>query len=514
MNIKHTIFNLLVLLFISSCSFLDEYSQNEFKPTTTEDFDDILTGGGYANNVLNFIPYYDLLTDDIGTYSVPYTNGEKTVQDMQQITNCFPYYEWNPEMFNITEVENKITTCNSWAKLYELIKNCNVVLNSVDESAGPKDRKEYLKAQALGLRAFYYYLLVNLYSDPYNSGNPSEMRGVPLIKNFSVDARYPVPATVKGVYDFMLEDIHLALNLMEQYKPTVKTSVTRVSAPMLHTLAARIYMQMDEWVKVIDHSEKVLSEKKTLIKLSEFLTGTNNGTYTADSRPYRWSSAVFSGKSYEPAEFIWGYSSKLNWSDFFNDAGNPKYKSRPFGVSAELKGLYDIDLEYYVPPGASGPIVKHFFGDVRYFAYFFHGGDSSWFMYYGTKEASAKSTIFGMRTSESYLNLAEALIRTGKSPEAFVLLNTLRESRWKGEYIQLYPQSKEKDLEFCLEERRRELAFEHIRWFDLRRLGRPRLVHKILYEQGQTDETVLEQGDPRYTLPIPQSVKDRNPELN
>lgn len=511
---KQIILSFLIAMFISSCSFLDEYSQNEFKPTSTEDFDDILTGGGYANNVLNFMPYYDLLTDDVGTYNIAYTNGDKSTQDMQQITNCRPFYTWDPEMFNITEVENKITTCNSWAKIYELIKNCNVVLNSVDESAGPKDRKEYLKAQALGLRAFYYYLLVNLYSDPYNSGDPSQMRGVPIIKNFSVDARYPIPATVKEVYDFMLEDINLAVNLFEQYKPAVKQVITRVSPPMLHTLASRIYLQMNNWEKVIHHSEKVLQEKKTLMKLSEFLTGTNNGNYSADFRPYGWSSVVASGKSYEPVEFIWGYMNKLNWADFFNDGSNPKYSTRPFGVSDELKSLYNIDLEYYVPPGASGPIVLHFFGDVRYFAYFFHGGNNSWFMYYGTKEASKKSTIFGMRTSESYLNLAEALIRTDRSPEAFVLLNTLMESRWKGEYNPVHPQSKESDLELCLEERRRELAFEHIRWFDLRRLGRPRIEHKILYEQGQTDEVVLEQGDPRYTLPIPQSVKDRNPELN
>ena len=59
-----------------------------------------------------------------------------------------------------------------------------------------------------------------------------------------------------------------------------------------------------------------------------------------------------------------------------------------------------------------------------------------------------------------------------------------------------------------LNERARELAFEGHRWFDLRRTTRSRMV-KVL--QGKT--YILEQDDPRYTIPIPRDAIAANPGL-
>ena len=60
-----------------------------------------------------------------------------------------------------------------------------------------------------------------------------------------------------------------------------------------------------------------------------------------------------------------------------------------------------------------------------------------------------------------------------------------------------------------LNERARELAFEGHRWFDLRRTTRPR-IEKVV-NSGQT--VIIEQDDPRYTLRIPQSATNANPDL-
>ena len=66
------------------------------------------------------------------------------------------------------------------------------------------------------------------------------------------------------------------------------------------------------------------------------------------------------------------------------------------------------------------------------------------------------------------------------------------------------------NMEKVRHERRVELAFEGHRWFDLRRTTRPR-IEKTLYS-GQT--IILEQNDERYTLRIPQSAIEANPNLS
>ena len=68
-------------------------------------------------------------------------------------------------------------------------------------------------------------------------------------------------------------------------------------------------------------------------------------------------------------------------------------------------------------------------------------------------------------------------------------------------------------LEFCKEERRRELCFEDHRWFDLRRYGMPTLTHTYFVSTDNEEVITLTEEDPRYVLPIPKLALDRNPLL-
>lgn len=82
------------------------------------------------------------------------------------------------------------------------------------------------------------------------------------------------------------------------------------------------------------------------------------------------------------------------------------------------------------------------------------------------------SDIFVLRTSEAYLNLAEAAACAGDETTAQKALNDLREKRIKREVFdeaEVNGLSGENLVHFIREERRRELCLEGHRWFDLRR---------------------------------------------
>ena len=117
------------------------------------------------------------------------------------------------------------------------------------------------------------------------------------------------------------------------------------------------------------------------------------------------------------------------------------------------------------------------------------------------------------RVGELYLNAAEAAANMDKLPHARMRLLELMRKRYTPEAYDkkenaVNVMDKNALISEILNERARELAFEGHRWFDLRRTTRPRMV-KVL--QGKT--YILEQDDPRYTIPIPRDAIAANPGL-
>ena len=118
-----------------------------------------------------------------------------------------------------------------------------------------------------------------------------------------------------------------------------------------------------------------------------------------------------------------------------------------------------------------------------------------------------------MRISEAYLNRAEAFAELGNTNKALADLNELRENRMKPGTP---PLAVEEDgiVATVRKERRRELAFEGFRWFDLRRYGCPPLTHTYSSKENEGAGDVFELKEKgSYVLPIPKSERERNTEI-
>ena len=115
--------------------------------------------------------------------------------------------------------------------------------------------------------------------------------------------------------------------------------------------------------------------------------------------------------------------------------------------------------------------------------------------------------------SEAYLNRAEAYAQKGESGAAWDDLSHLRENRYK-EYSEIAITDATVLLEEIREERRLELCFDEVRWFDLRRYGMPSISHLYKVRKSAAWQTyTLNEKDPLYTLPLPSEVMNENPAL-
>ena len=500
------IFVLSAYLFSGCSDFLAESSQDEVRPSSANDLEQIMLYEAYPLNS-SFLCYLDLMTDDV-------MNSYSTVtQYDDQVRNGQFAFTWTKDMFEQMKANN-ILDIDTWEHYYRRIKGCNVILDMVDEATGTEAEKQNLKGQALALRAYYYFMLVNVYGQPYNAKgvNISTSPGVPLILASQVSDDFPRRASVKRVYEQVEKDLLEAAPLMEQYgKENGKYKVTDL---FVHVLLSRMYLYMENWDKSMEHAEYVLKNSPTLLNLG--------GQYKMDE----WGSMMeVAVNVYDIAsvELIWAFSTVDENKAFFP---NPAMGQNPvYSASGDLMQLYEYNS------GTAGVNNRL---DLRYESYYEQymiGWDPSTYEIFKGTLKGGKSHLIGtganaqkgMRVAEMYLNRAECFImkylENGDDSyrvAALKDLNYLRENRYdtrNAAYVPKEIADGQELLAFYKEERRRELSFEEHRWFDLRRYGMPRITHQLSLTAGQPQEYVLEEGSVRYVLPIPQHVVDRNPAL-
>lgn len=490
----------VICLNIASCGFLDESSQDEVRPSTVDDLIQLMLGEGYVMSN-DFLSYFDHLTDDVDSnfpaaYDLPGTI-------------CFDKYKaiymWDSKMYDFAK-EKGVKNYNHWAYIYQRIMGCNVVLSMIDKVVGGHESRENLRGQALAMRGFYYFMLANIYSMPYTSGDPDEILSVPIITEPQLKDSYPPRATLSAVYKQIIDDLNAAQPLLDEYGK--KNIIYKATNKFVPALLSRIYLYMGDWEKSIEYSSKIIDKYPSLQRIANYIEYVDDPYWPGIFPPTISPNYLQNVLAQKSVELIWGYGSSLLGNEYFPSPSAYPPSKPAWCASAELNALYVND--------ASGAVDCR----VEFFSARHLGNPPMGvlFMNKGDKQGGASQ---GLRTSEMYLNRAEANImlviegKGGDLSQAMSDINTLREARFdtkKGIYTPITITDPQEMLEFCRTERRREFAFEHHRWFDIRRWGILGFSHTIELMAGQK-ETIVFDNPKKYALPIPQEVLDRNPSI-
>lgn len=481
---KRIIAGIMFVSLFGCDDFLEEKSQSEVRPSNITDMEKIMEGSAYCTystgtsegSIFNIKT--EILTDDIGC-----VNKEEEADEIEDKEEKRWFFSWDRMMFDEQGGGEDMTL---WTVPYEKIMGCNIVLDYMDEMSGAEDRKQYVKGEAYALRGFYYFMLVNFFGWPYNDGDPSAHLGVPLKLESSATDEMFTRNTVAEVYAQIELDLLTGAKLMEENPQ--RLDITRLSAPAAYALASRMYLYMEDWDNVIKYADMVLAEKADLLYLSDVQEGS---VYDRN-----WDT-----------EILWAVNGGLN-DDYYVTTSQ-----RGFIPSTELVNLYGQDVD--------GGLQDIRIQTDSTNSYFKQGADGTWIA--GATKSQDSHLTGGIRTAEVYLNRAEAYVRkyieSGESQyaeKALADLNYLREYRFEPGYIEKELTEfadGEALLDFCLRERRREMVHEaNSRWFDLRRLGMPRIEHNYYFDR-ELQVFTLEEKDSRYVLPIPERVIEQNPNL-
>lgn len=507
-NKKYILSSLLLMLSWGCSDFLEEQSQSEIRPSTVNDMEKLLEGEAYFTETEGTVFNYatDIFTDNISSNKLNKPSGLP-----RKLKERFRY-AWESNMFNEGGGGEDLSF---WKAPYDRIKGCNVILDYIDEMDGDENKRDYLKGEAYVLRGFYYFQLVNFFGLPYSYGDPKENAGVPLKLYSGVTDDKLTRASVADCYKQIEEDLLKGAELMKANQQCQSALITRLNHLAAYGLLSRVYLYIEDWDKVLSFADSVLVYKSDLLDLKSPIL-TNIGVY--------WSKT--------PNEILWAGTDTGFREDF--GVGKPPFTASPdflniYGEDVDA-GVKDVRADYNLSAGfgTSSKVYLKSFNEYIFDGYELVGVDT-WISYSTKGDAVAGSSTAshngGIRVAEVYLNKAEAYIHKylesgdpNYGENALDLLNKLREHRFEEGYV--YKQmedfvSGEELLAFCLRERRRELCGEgNHRWFDLRRTGMPEIKHVYIDEDGgQPVEYVLQKEDPRYVLPIPAKVIERNPSL-
>lgn len=472
---KYNLSILLLICIMSSCGdFLEESSQDLMIPKSVKDYKELFFGEVMTDNKAVLHPYLEYMTDDVKDQCYYGTSPRAFANDWREA--MWSYYTWqrDPEI----GINNAFANDVAWASYYHKILMTNIILDKLPTIDGTDMERKDLAGEAYFMRAYSYFMLANLYGQIYNPATAGKDLCVPINDETSLSDKMMRRATNANVYAKMEEDINRAIQCFKAVRGG--KTVFRPNLPSAYLLASRIALFQEKYDRTILYSDSVFkATSQALYKLKE--AGTHY-FFSANNKEILLSYGTTTLEGY--------------MKDDFRYAGQ-------LVVSDDLLKLYSADdlrlMSYfrYVTGSQTKPVKKQYS------------------FYAPLKWSKNSPTIYSntFRISEALLNRAEAYAEQGNTNKALADLNELREYRMKAGAV---PITIDKDgiVVTVRKERRRELAFEGFRWFDLRRYGCPPLQHTYTSLQNEAAGDIFKLQDKgAYVLPIPKSERDRNTEI-
>lgn len=438
----------LMILLISSCgsSFLDhKYEQSDRVPNRVSDFQAIMDDPDLSNNTSSY------RLANIGSDEFSLSDAVWALLDKPYEKNG---YYWADDLY-------QGMTVSDWNTAYHAILRTNLVLDGLGKIKDESNVEwRNVRAQALFVRAYQYFNLLQLFAPPYRNEIADQQISVPLRLTYDITEKGQV-VTMRQLYQQVIDDLKTAV----VHLPVYNGNLTRASKLGALALLARCHLMQYDYVNAEKMAKAVLDLKPDLIDY-------NTLPLLDDAQP----------------PFVEYPSYKEQHQEIIYRCSNPNLRSTGaarINISPELLNLYDT-------------------ADLRKKLFFTTMSDGR-VVFKGSYMGTIGSYFNGLAVDEIYLIYAESLTRNGKIAVALSTLNHFRKHRIaKDAYKDIVGANQRFLLKTIYEERRKELVFRGRNWEDLRRLAVypdemltfKRVLNGTVYE--------LKGSDNKATWPIPE----------
>lgn len=443
---KKNIIIILVVLICTSCDkYLDVKPYGKVVPKTAQEFSSLMHSRLYQldNGATNYfidnastLVSFDLVSGDDFEVCLTTSSGQF----------LSPY---------IGSLLGGSFSRDAYQKLYETIRDCNIVISEMKEEG--TTQSNITRATAYALRGVCYYQLLRMYCEAPIKGKLEEQLGMSMVTQFDVEAR-PIRSSMQTTVAQIESDLQHAIAL----RPNEE--FFRFTENVCKGYLARLYFWTEQWDKVVPITQELLNTYP-ILTLDNYTEGIKTkGTLGSNQLIKAYRNATTSDQ-----EFTIGIQ-------------NLSY--RP--ISTRF-------LSHFT--------VADTANDVRYRTAV------------SKTRIAIKPVFCGMRSEEFLLMQAESNYHLGKEAEALANLNTLRNARITNntpyttttlpnintqEIIKVDAEGKTLTplMAAILSERRKELFLEADRFYELKRNGTPEFWSAFNGRKYTTYKYM-------YTFPIP-----------
>lgn len=423
-----------------------------------------LNGVYSTSQILEVFGGLPLIIGDYQADNVEFVGSFPTLQEIAQ--------------YNTLSVNTSIAPI--WQNHYMVILRANAIITrvpNITETGFTDVQKKQMVAEAKFMRAITYFQLVNLFAQPYNCSQGTNL-GVPILLNefTATKIEFPSRSSVNDVHKQISKDLEEALLDLPVSYGTASDTRGRATKGAANGFISRLHLYRGEWAAAATSASAVISATPTYALAANYAFYSGN---TAED--------VFTIEMSTTDNSRTGAGGLASYHRPTSSNGRGDAPFSTSLVNAFLQEPGDLRLNSSDSAVASD-------GPKRRFT----------LKYPDAKTNSDNSPV--MRVTEMYLNQAEALAQINDVNQTSIdLINALRKRAGLPAWSLLTFLTKQDFIAGILNERRKELAFEGHRRMDLLRNGLP------LRSSGAAASISRPCVDPKVILPIPQREIDINP---
>lgn len=466
---RHLIWTLLLALSAVSCDgFLDLTPKGA---TTLDNLDDLeyLLNGTYGNTSHAFYGNLCVLTNEsYGKRTTPWT----IIAGKSGLDYILMAYDEEIDRLAYTNSDGH------YDAFYSHIVYMNVLLDKLGNIPGEADRKERLAAEAKVMRAYWHYLLVNIFAKQYDEATAAANGGIPYVEKMNLESENP-KLTLQEVYEHLLADCS-----EETIKalPDEAVNIVRPGKAMGYALLAKIYLQMKKYDEALKYVNEALKYNdhidNRLPVMSEFLYNREKDDASV---------IFFSGE---------------NLTD-------------PFGciVSQETARLFeegDILMNYgryTLQEGTEDPELWNIKACEQYKT----GIEGEIYMWQGR---NSTLPVAGITSDQLYYIKGECLIRGGHYQEGLDEVNKVRKYRIDPAVYQDLSASTEREaMEKLMKAKRIECLFTYNTFFDMKRWNTEEAYKQTITRTIGDKTYTLRPDSPLWVFPFPGNAVKYNSTL-